>query len=148
MAARIADQLIDDATITIVVVGSVDETPVSCSMLSVTGATAGIDDVATAVQHRGYGAALTWASIEHGAPQGYDHSILPASEIGAPVDRAMSFADTAFADVGNAVSSKDRHPPFDRAVAAATTARPRISHPTVEVSEGPMALEDRALLRA
>jgi hypothetical protein len=106
LAARVADQLIDDATITIVV-GSVDETPVSCSMLSVTGATAGIDDGATAVEHRrrGHGAALTWASIEHGAPRGYEHSILQASEIGAPVDRAMSSAD-----IGNDVQLEGSTP--------------------------------------
>jgi predicted acetyltransferase len=76
-------------------VGRVGEKPVSCALVSVTGATAGIYNVATPEEHRrrGYGAALTWAAIAEGARRGCDHSILQASDMGAPVYRAMGYVD-------------------------------------------------------
>ncbi len=90
----VAEPLLDDPEIALVV-GSVEETPVSCAMLSTTGSTAGIYNVATPAEHRrrGYGAAVTWAAIEHGVRRGCDHSVLQASEMGAPVYRAMGFTD-------------------------------------------------------
>ena len=90
----VSDPLVDDPSVAIVI-GWVDDTPVSCAMVSVTGTTAGVYNVATPAEHRrcGYGAALTWAAIEQGARRGCDHSILQASEMGAPVYRAMGFVD-------------------------------------------------------
>jgi predicted acetyltransferase len=77
------------------VVGWIDATPVSCAMVVVTGATAGIYNVATPPEHRrrGYGAAVTWAAIEEGRRSGCDHAALQASELGAPVYRSMGFVD-------------------------------------------------------
>ncbi len=90
----VAEQLLDVSSITMVV-GSVDATPVSCALVSVTGVTAGIYNVATPAEHRrrGYGAAVTWAAIDQGARQGCDHSILQASDMGAPIYRSMGFVD-------------------------------------------------------
>lgn len=88
------DSMIDDPAFG-VVVGSVDGVPVSCAMVSVTGTTAGIYNVATPAEfrRRGYGAAVTWAAIEVGAQRGCDHAVLQASEMGAPVYRQMGFVD-------------------------------------------------------
>jgi N-acetylglutamate synthase len=93
-ATLIADSLLDDPAIAMVI-GSVEGTPVSCALVSATGATAGIYNVATPPEHRrcGYGAAVTWAAIAEGAERGCDHSILQASEMGAPVYRAMGYVD-------------------------------------------------------
>lgn len=86
--------MVDDPDLGLVV-GTVDATPVSCALVAITGATAGIYNVATPPEfrRRGYGAALTWAAIAEGARRGCDHSILQASEMGAPVYRAMGFVD-------------------------------------------------------
>jgi ribosomal protein S18 acetylase RimI-like enzyme len=90
----IADSMIDDPAFA-VVVGSVDGVPASCAMVSVTGTTAGIYNVATPAEfrRRGYGEAATWAAIEAGAQRGCDHAVLQASEMGAPVYRRMGFVD-------------------------------------------------------
>jgi GNAT superfamily N-acetyltransferase len=90
----ITESLLDDPAIGMVV-GSVAGTPVSGALVSITGTTAGIYNVATPPEfrRRGYGAALTWAAIEEGARRGCDHSILQASDMGAPVYRAMGFVD-------------------------------------------------------
>jgi GNAT superfamily N-acetyltransferase len=93
-ATLITDALLDDPTIGMVA-GSVDGAPVSCALVVITGTTAGIYNVATPPEHRcrGYGAAVTWAAIEEGARRGCDHSVLQASDLGAPVYRAMGFVD-------------------------------------------------------
>jgi GNAT superfamily N-acetyltransferase len=79
----------------VVVMGSVEGQPVSVALVSVTGSTAGIYNVATPAEHRrrGFGAAVTWAAIEEGAKLGCEHAVLQASELGAPVYREMGFVD-------------------------------------------------------
>jgi GNAT superfamily N-acetyltransferase len=76
-------------------VGRVDGEPVSCSLLSTSGTTAGIYNVATPAEFRGkgYGEALTWAAVAEGARRGCTHSILQASDSGYPIYRRMGFAD-------------------------------------------------------
>ena len=93
-ATLITDSLVDEPAIGMVV-GSVAETPVSCALVSITGTTAGIYNVATPPEFRrhGYGAALTWAAIAEGIRRGCDHAVLQASHLGAPVYRAMGFVD-------------------------------------------------------
>ena len=90
----IADAIVDDPTMRFVV-GSVGGTPVSCALVAVTGSTAGVYNVATPAEHRrrGYGTAVTWAAIQEGARSGCDHACLQASELGAPIYRAMGFVD-------------------------------------------------------
>lgn len=93
-AVMIPDSLLSEPSIAMVV-GSIDGTPVSCALLSVTGTTAGIYNVATPAEHRrrGYGAAVIWAAVAEGARRGCDHSVLQASELGEPVYRAMGYVD-------------------------------------------------------
>jgi GNAT superfamily N-acetyltransferase len=76
-------------------VGRVDGTPVSSSLLAVTGPTAGVYNVATPEPFRGkgYGAALTWAAIAEGARRGCTHAVLQASPSGYPVYQRMGFTD-------------------------------------------------------
>lgn len=99
MPAEVSDVMVTEALVADerigIVVGSVDGTPVSSALVSVTGTTAGVYNVATPPEfrRRGYGAAVTWAAIEEGARRGCDHSVLQASEMGAPVYRAMGFVD-------------------------------------------------------
>ena len=90
----VSDAILDDPNLA-AVLGTVGGEPVSCALVSVTGTTAGIYNVATPEEYRrrGYGAALTWAAIEEGARRGCDHTILQASEMGAPVYRAMGYVD-------------------------------------------------------
>jgi len=90
----VPDSLVDDPAIGMVI-GWNGDAPVSCALVSITGSTAGIYNVATPPEfrRRGYGAAVTWTAIEEGARRGCDHSILQASEMGAPVYRAMGFVD-------------------------------------------------------
>jgi GNAT superfamily N-acetyltransferase len=90
----ITDPIVDDPAVRLVV-GSVDATPVACALVAVSGSTAGIYNVATPPEHRrrGYGAAVTWAAIKEGERLGCDHAALQASELGAPVYRAMGFVD-------------------------------------------------------
>lgn len=78
-----------------VFVGRVEGRPVSTSLLSVSGTTAGINNVATidSCRGKGYGAALTWAAVTEGARRGCTHAILQASQSGYPVYRRMGFAD-------------------------------------------------------
>jgi len=86
--------LLDDETLC-VFIGRLDGVPVSCSLLAVSGQTAGVYNVATSPDHRGkgYGAALTWAVIEEGARRGCTQAILQASALGYPVYRRMGFVD-------------------------------------------------------
>ena len=86
--------LLDDDSMC-VFVGRVDGEPVSCSLLAISGRTAGVYNVATSPDHRakGYGAALTWAVIEEGARRGCTHAILQASQLGYPVYKRMGFVD-------------------------------------------------------
>jgi hypothetical protein len=99
MPVEIAHQLVEERTIAepgiAVVVGKVNDEPVTTALVSVTGTTAGIYNVATPPEHRnrGFGAAATWAAIEQGARLGCDHAVLQASPSGAPVYHAMGFVD-------------------------------------------------------
>ena len=92
--AIVAESMLEDPSIELVV-GAVAGVPVSSAIVSVTGTTAGIYNVATPPEHRrrGYGAALTWAAVQRGARLGCDHSVLQASELGAPVYRQMGYRD-------------------------------------------------------
>jgi hypothetical protein len=77
------------------VIGRVEGEPVTSATVVVTGTTAGIYNVATPAEHRrrGYGAAATWGAIEQGVASGCDLAVLQASDLGAPVYRAMGFVD-------------------------------------------------------
>ena len=99
MPQHVVDQLIrpgllDEPRAT-AFVGRVDGTPVSCSLLSVSGTTAGVYNVATpeSFRSKGYGAALTWAAIAEGARRGCTHAVLQASPSGYPVYQRMGFTD-------------------------------------------------------
>jgi GNAT superfamily N-acetyltransferase len=87
-------RLLEDPSMA-VLVGRVGGQPVSCSLLAVSGTTAGVYNVATPPAHRGrgYGAALTWAVLEEGARRGCTHGVLQASVAGYPVYRRMGFRD-------------------------------------------------------
>lgn len=76
-------------------VGRIDGEPVSCSLLGVTGRTAGVYNVATPARLRGkgYGEALTWAAVAEGARRSCSHAVLQASDSGYPIYRRMGFAD-------------------------------------------------------
>lgn len=89
-----AESMLDDPTLAMVI-GTVDEVPVSTALVSVTGTTAGIYSVATPPEHRrnGYGEAATWAALAEGRRLGCDHSILQASPMGAPIYRRMGYLD-------------------------------------------------------
>jgi GNAT superfamily N-acetyltransferase len=97
MPLEIATRLFNEATVNdpavAAVLGRVDGEPVSTAMVSVTGRTAGVYNVATAPDHqrKGYGAALTWAAIGAGRQRGGDHAILQASPAGQPVYEMMGF---------------------------------------------------------
>lgn len=99
MPIEFATRLVSEATLSdpgvAAVLGTVAGEPASVALVCVTGTTAGIYMVATPIEHRrhGYGAAVTWAAIHEGARRGCDHAILQASELGAPVYRAMGFVD-------------------------------------------------------
>ena len=89
-----AESMLDDPSI-VMVVGSVDDVPVSTALVGVTGRTAGIYNVATPPEHRrhGYGEALTWAAVAEGGHLGCDHSTLQASPMGAPIYRRMGYVE-------------------------------------------------------
>lgn len=88
------ETMLDDPAV-VTVTGSVDDVPVATALVSVTGRTAGIYNVATPPEHRrrGYGEALTWAAVEEGRRLGCDHSTLQASPMGAPIYRRMGYLD-------------------------------------------------------
>lgn len=90
----ISPRLLDDPSLA-VFVGRVAGQPVSCSLLSVTGETAGVYNVATPPPFRGkrYGEAMTSAAIDEGARRGCTSAILQASEAGYPLYRRMGFVD-------------------------------------------------------
>lgn len=95
----VAERLIQPAMLNdeslAVFVGRVDGEPVSCSLLAMSGQTAGVYNVATPAPFRGkgYGAALTWAVVEEGARRACTHAILQASALGYPVYQRMGFVD-------------------------------------------------------
>jgi GNAT superfamily N-acetyltransferase len=99
MPQEFVDRLIQppllDQSSMAVFVGRVDDAPVSCSLLSMTDATAGVYNVATpaAFRGKGYGEALTWAAVSEGARRGCTNAILQASEAGYPIYRRMGFVD-------------------------------------------------------
>ena len=99
MPQEIVDGLIQPALLgypnLAVFVGRVDGTPVSCSLLAVSGTTAGVYNVATPppFRGRGYGEALTWAPVIEGARRGCTHAVLQSSASGYPVYRRMGFVD-------------------------------------------------------
>ncbi len=99
MPVEIARLLVSEGIIAdpqfVAVLGFVEDVAVSCALVSVSGTTAGIYNVATPTEHRrrGYGAALTWAAVEQGARLGCDHAVLQSSDVGESVYRAMGFVD-------------------------------------------------------
>ena len=90
----VAPALLDVASAA-VLVGRVAGEPVSCSLVAISGAIAGIYNVATPERFRGrgYGEALTWAAVTEGARRGCSHAVLQASESGYPIYRRMGFVD-------------------------------------------------------
>jgi GNAT superfamily N-acetyltransferase len=74
--------------------GCIDDEPVCCSLLMVTGDMAGIYWVGTlpAWRRRGLGAAVTAHAVQVGAERGCRVASLQASKMGAPVYRRMGFA--------------------------------------------------------
>lgn len=102
MPLEIPTRLVTEAMIAdpafAVVVGSVDGEPVSTALVSVTGTTAGVYNVATPVEHqrRGYGRALTRAAVDEGMQRGCDHAILQSSPAGQPVYEAMGFTHLGY----------------------------------------------------
>ncbi len=92
---RIVQPALLDVADLAVFVGRVDDEPVSCSLLAISGATAGIYNVATPERFRGrgYGEALTWAAVVEGVQRGCSHAVLQASEAGYPIYRRMGFVD-------------------------------------------------------
>ncbi len=99
MPREVTDRLIGPGILrapgVVVFVGTVDRAPVSCSLLSISGLTAGIYNVATpeAFRGRGYGEALTWAASAEGARRGCTHAALQASPAGYPIYSRMGFTD-------------------------------------------------------
>lgn len=77
------------------IVGWVGGQAVSTAALFISGSTAGVYNVATPAEHRGkgYGEALTWAAVAEGARRGCTHSVLQASDMGAPVYRRMGYVE-------------------------------------------------------
>lgn len=75
-------------------IGSVGDEVVATSMLFQSGAVAGIYWVATLPdwRARGFGAAITWASVDAGARAGCRVASLQASTMGRPVYARMGFA--------------------------------------------------------
>lgn len=71
-----------------------DGEPIAASGVFVSGATAGIYNVATTPDHRGrgIGAAMTTAAARLGAGLGATRAILQASEAGEPVYRRLGYA--------------------------------------------------------
>ena len=65
------------------------------ALLSCTGRTAGVYNVATLATQRGrgFGAAATWAVVAEGARRGCTHAALQSSPDGYPIYRAMGFVD-------------------------------------------------------
>ena len=78
-----------------IVVGRVDSIAVATAVLVRSGDTAGVYNVATVPehQHKGFGAAVTWAVVAEGTRRGCTHAVLQASEAGYPVYRRMGFTD-------------------------------------------------------
>lgn len=86
--------LLDDPDVA-AFVGRVEGEPVSCSLLAISGTTAGVYNVATPERFRGrgYGEALTWAALEEGTRRDCTHGVLQASAAGYPIYRRMGFID-------------------------------------------------------
>lgn len=75
------------------VVATLDGAPVGCGSLWLTGATAGLYNIATVVpaRGRGVGHAVTAALMAIGRERGCRESVLVASELGEPVYRRLGF---------------------------------------------------------
>jgi N-acetylglutamate synthase len=95
----IFERLVTDATVAdpsfALLVGRADGEPVSTAVLSVSGTTGGIYNVATPPEHqrRGYGRALTCAAVDEAVRRGCDHAILQSSSAGRPVYEALGFRE-------------------------------------------------------
>jgi GNAT superfamily N-acetyltransferase len=76
-------------------IGMLDGEPACCSMLLVTGDTAGVYWVGALAAHRqkGLGAAITAHAVEAGRARGCKTACLQASEMGAPVYRRLGFVE-------------------------------------------------------
>ena len=87
-----ADLLLDTPGFT-GLLATMDGEPVAASGVYVTGATAGVYNVATVeeARGRGVGAAVTWAAAQAGRRAGATRSVLQASEMGEPVYRRMGY---------------------------------------------------------
>ncbi|MGI8793085.1 MAG: GNAT family N-acetyltransferase [Acidimicrobiales bacterium] len=74
-------------------VGFVDGAPVATSLVHLTGDTAGVYNVATALDRRkrGYGEAATWGALEAGRQVGATVGVLQASSMGLPIYERMGF---------------------------------------------------------
>jgi GNAT superfamily N-acetyltransferase len=99
MPTEIVDRFVTLDTVAdpdiVAVIGSVGGEAVSVALACLSGTTIGIYNVATPEEHRrrGFGEAITWAAVRAGADLGGTHAALQASELGAPVYRAMGFVD-------------------------------------------------------
>lgn len=92
VAGLVTDRFVDFDPLTIVI-GRVDGIPVSTALVTMSGDTAGIYNVATPpeYQRRGFGTALTWATVDEGVRRGAVRSILQASPAGLPVYERMGY---------------------------------------------------------
>ena len=84
-----------DTAGTAVVLGFLDDQPMTTSLVHVSGRTAGIYNVATRPdgRGRGVGAAATWAAVIAGLEMGAEHAALQSSASGYPVYAQMGFVD-------------------------------------------------------
>jgi GNAT superfamily N-acetyltransferase len=84
-----------DADGSAVVVGYLDDRPMTTALVHVSGRTAGIYNVATLPDARGRGAgtAATWAAVMAGRKMGAEHATLQSSTSGHPVYARMGFVD-------------------------------------------------------
>lgn len=89
-----SERVVDDAAVA-VVIGHLDDRPMSTALVHVTGSTAGIYNVATLPEgrNRGVGAAVTWAAIDAGRDLGAAHAALQSSPSGYPIYARMGFVD-------------------------------------------------------
>jgi GNAT superfamily N-acetyltransferase len=78
-------------------VGYLDEEPVTTGRLSCLGDVAEVNSVTTkpGYERRGYGTAMTWAVLAEGARRGCVTAILTATKMGYPVYRRMGFVPLA-----------------------------------------------------
>jgi GNAT superfamily N-acetyltransferase len=74
-------------------IGFAGDTAVATAMLVLSGDTAGVYNIATLPAHRrrGYGEAMTWATVRAGAERGASVAALQATPMGLPVYERMGF---------------------------------------------------------